>query len=608
MLFKPNETRGARYSSLKYSPKASWGVFAGYKLVAGYKWRGEYLVWDLSTFKNATLLVTSTKHDQAHVSTPHATKVVVLPQGDLRFPLKADYDRVNTSLFDQSVVNSEDNAISMAHPFVGPGKGLSVLPEELPVIGPEHDHLETLDHGDDDAEIETPEELALRKQENENIAFNRDTFPHVRTGRAQDGVVYVNDSGQSVRLDKNGRQFKCDLDGVRNTRQSARPEGMEPEVWNVLRVHRQGLAKKEEKAKAAQDKLGQNTKAVPLASPDAGGASSALVGCCNGIDASASEVCSVADSSDGEYEKAMPAVLAPDDYEKVESDVEDEDDDRPPMTAEDQRAVRLLENSDTDTESANADPMVLLDPDDPLYEKRKTAAFAAAAVEEPEWILLMYEIRNWKQYAFVDKEMAKPAWKRLMREIRNYSRLRILDPEKDRRQLILALYTMHNDGDLDTDDLAMALSREDYNVPDLDEPMTGTSQTVDHPIPIDPETASMSDPDEAILDSSDRIEYIMSRQREVQKRELARSWTKVNGELPQDNWSRMTRGEISDYELRRLEDIQDPSDAASSCPDYYSCPFYEAMSTSEELRPTQQPATLLQDSEPSPLDARKFAV
>ena len=64
-----------------------------------------------------------------------------------------------------------------------------------------------------------------------------------------------------------------------------------------------------------------------------------------------------------------------------------------------------------------------------------------------------------------------------MRDIRNYARLRILDPEKDRRQLILALYTMHNDGDLDTDDLAMALSCEEYNVPDLDEPIRHVSDS-----------------------------------------------------------------------------------------------------------------------------------
>jgi hypothetical protein len=88
-------------------------------------------------------------------------------------------------------------------------------------------------------------------QEETNIAFNRDTFPHVRTGRAKDGIVYVNDLGQRVRLDKRGGQFKCDIDGVRNTRPSARPEGMDSDVWNVLRVERQGIVKKTAKEKAA---------------------------------------------------------------------------------------------------------------------------------------------------------------------------------------------------------------------------------------------------------------------------------------------------------------------------------------------------------------------
>ncbi len=30
VIFKPNETRGERQTALKWSPKASWGVFAGY--------------------------------------------------------------------------------------------------------------------------------------------------------------------------------------------------------------------------------------------------------------------------------------------------------------------------------------------------------------------------------------------------------------------------------------------------------------------------------------------------------------------------------------------------------------------------------------------------
>ena len=86
-------------------------------------------------FKSADLLVTSTKHKQSHIAHPHSTKVVARPAGEVKFPLKADYDRVNTCLFDQSVVDCNDNAISMAHPFVGPGRGVSVIPQEEAVLG-----------------------------------------------------------------------------------------------------------------------------------------------------------------------------------------------------------------------------------------------------------------------------------------------------------------------------------------------------------------------------------------------------------------------------------------------------------------------------------------
>ena len=54
-----------------------------------------------------------------------------MPANGLSFPLKADYDRVNQSLFDLSVVDGDADAISMAHPFEGPGRGLTVMPQLL---------------------------------------------------------------------------------------------------------------------------------------------------------------------------------------------------------------------------------------------------------------------------------------------------------------------------------------------------------------------------------------------------------------------------------------------------------------------------------------------
>ena len=149
-------------------------------------------------FKNADLLITSTKLKQSHVASPHCTKVVLLPKGDLKFPLKADYDRVNTPLFDQSVVNCDDNAISMAHPFVGPGRGLSIWPDQDPVIGPEHALLEEtgeeIPEAADDDVVETADRKATRTQEEIDQAFKRDVLPTVRNGIANDQEIYVQGS------------------------------------------------------------------------------------------------------------------------------------------------------------------------------------------------------------------------------------------------------------------------------------------------------------------------------------------------------------------------------------------------------------------------------
>ena len=74
-------------------------------------------MWRLSEFQKSDLRVVTTKHRQRAVASPHVTKCVVLPETGITFPLKADYDRVNQAVFDQSVVNTDEDAMTMAHPF-----------------------------------------------------------------------------------------------------------------------------------------------------------------------------------------------------------------------------------------------------------------------------------------------------------------------------------------------------------------------------------------------------------------------------------------------------------------------------------------------------------
>ena len=67
-----------------------------------------------------------------------------------------------------------------------------------------------------------------------------------------------------VRLDIRGHQFQVDLDGVRNTRKSARPAGTDPEAWKILGPHRERLRKA-----AARDKnKGPQPQVAPVEEPD----------------------------------------------------------------------------------------------------------------------------------------------------------------------------------------------------------------------------------------------------------------------------------------------------------------------------------------------------
>jgi hypothetical protein len=185
------------------------------------------------------------------------------------------------------------------HPAEGPGRGLSEMPSEDPVLEPElesiaEDGAETpvvetdpiaevpqqivTENVSEDIEVEEPARAAERAQHEQDMEFNRATFDPVRIGRANDGVVYVNLKGNKVRLDIRAREFPCDLDGVRTSRKSARPEGMDPEMWNVLRPHRAAQAKKAAKALKLEPQPqvapSEDKPAKKEEAPDAGGSSS----------------------------------------------------------------------------------------------------------------------------------------------------------------------------------------------------------------------------------------------------------------------------------------------------------------------------------------------
>jgi hypothetical protein len=95
--FKPNVTTKAGGLG-KYEPDTIVGVFAGYELKSGYEWKGEYPVWPLESFVKAELSKLTTHLDQT-LKHPQAVKRCWLyRKGEIEFPLKAEYDRLNGTL------------------------------------------------------------------------------------------------------------------------------------------------------------------------------------------------------------------------------------------------------------------------------------------------------------------------------------------------------------------------------------------------------------------------------------------------------------------------------------------------------------------------------
>eukprot|EP00435_Cladocopium_sp_Y103_P034429 s953_g8.t2 len=81
---------------------------------------------------------------------------------------------------------------------------------------------------------------------------------HWREGKANDGIVYLDDIGQKVKLDRRGRPYRIDESGRRYFRTSLRPKGTSPEEWAELsQVDRNVIKKVEAKKlekKAAKEK------------------------------------------------------------------------------------------------------------------------------------------------------------------------------------------------------------------------------------------------------------------------------------------------------------------------------------------------------------------
>ena len=203
--FKPSEARKAEAPS-KFSPRGIAGVFAGYVLNSGMKWGRKMLVWSLEMMSTLSLAFDMEKVPLRAVD-PHITEVVVIVE-PIEFPLKEIYEKTNGTI--EGLRNRDDPEI------------------EDDVEGELDDDDEDDDNGDDDGGE------GKKKSEPKKVDEGKPVLLHYSEGIASDGVVYVNDLGDEVKLDSRGRPYRVGSDG-RKLMPSKRPSRyITPEEWKAM--------------------------------------------------------------------------------------------------------------------------------------------------------------------------------------------------------------------------------------------------------------------------------------------------------------------------------------------------------------------------------------
>ena len=180
--FKPSEARKSEAPS-KFSPRGIAGVFAGYVLNSGLKWGRKMLVWSLDVMSTLTLAFDMEKVPLRAVD-PHVTEVVV-PVEPIEFPLKEIYEKTNGTI---EGLRKRDN-------------------HEI-----EDEAEDDEDDGDGDDE-DGDDGGEGKKRKSKGVEVDKSPLLHYSEGIASDGVIYVNDLGDEVKLDSKGRPYRVGSDG-----------------------------------------------------------------------------------------------------------------------------------------------------------------------------------------------------------------------------------------------------------------------------------------------------------------------------------------------------------------------------------------------------------
>ena len=167
--FKPSEARKSEAPS-KFSPRSVPGIFAGCEITTGMKWSRKMLVWSMSVMSTIKPAFDLEKVSLRLVD-PHVTEVVV-PVEPFEFPLKAEYEKIN-------------------------GRIEGLRDRDDPEIEDQGGDEDEDGNDDDDDRGDKPKEPKISDKEKPELL-------HYSEGAASDGIIYVNDVGDEVKLDPKG--------------------------------------------------------------------------------------------------------------------------------------------------------------------------------------------------------------------------------------------------------------------------------------------------------------------------------------------------------------------------------------------------------------------
>ena len=268
VYFKPSGAR-ANEQAHKFDPKGIPGVFAGYEIAPGVNWRRQYMAWALSDMTrqnysfNAKTIIDKLRH-------PHLTEKIEvhLP---LTFPCKDIYEKVNTTLEELAVKDRLEGSPDFLEDHQ------------------DDDDDENDDDGDDGDDkpkkgkitnrIEHQEEEFKRMMEEVDIKLDKekddglevvdgppmpppdgehpyDGPEHHSMGKPGDGIIYLSDIGEHVKLDKRGRPYRVGPDGRKEVRGSPRPKSSHsPEEWRSLSAKERDVIIRRGKLEEEAEKL-----------------------------------------------------------------------------------------------------------------------------------------------------------------------------------------------------------------------------------------------------------------------------------------------------------------------------------------------------------------